>query len=274
MAISIVVITKNEADVIEGCLESVKWADEIVVVDSGSTDNTVEMAKKYTNNVHVLPFEGFGKQRNNGMQLAKNEWILFIDADERLSSGMKTTIEKILKSENEVTGYDIYFKHYLFGRFLKYGGWFPDPHIRLIKKGSFDYPNDAVDTQISYRGVKGSLWGKGWIYHFSHRNVSEWIRKIKEYGEREAEGLISTGLRKVTVFKMLSVTIKTFLFYYVIKRGFLEGIEGLFEAGFFAFFKFTIYAYAWEKLRSEPLKKTYENLEKSIMNDTIEHKRK
>lgn len=235
--ISAILIVKNEEKNIEVCLESVKWADEIIIVDAHSTDKTVDIARKFTNKIILQEWLGYSKQKNAALSYASNEWVLSIDADERVSDDLKAEIKKILDGISEVNGYYIPIKNYYFGKFLRYGGFYPDYHLRLFKKnkGIFESKVIAVHEGLNVKGSIGHL--KNPIIHIAYRNIKGYFEKFNKYTTMEAEGWFAHG-RKPSGYTMVFKPFYSFIKRYILKAGFLDGIAGFLACIFSSFYIF------------------------------------
>jgi len=257
--ISVCVITLNEENNIVDCLESVKWAGEIIVVDSLSTDSTCKIAKRYTDKIFLNKFNGFAEQKNFAQEKATGDWILFLDADERVSLKLKEEITKKIGETNwceescsrgAVVGFYIKRRTYYLGKWVRHGGWYPDYQLRLIKrgKGRWEYPNDAkLHEKIVLNGRADFL--KSDIYHFTYENFSHHLRVINHYSD-----IVSDEWIKRKKFCLLEAVIHTkikFFETYIYKLGFLDGLVGFIISVTSAFYVFSKYVKLWEKERSE-----------------------
>lgn len=221
--ISAIVITKNEADNIEDCLKSIAWTDEIIVVDSGSTDGTVELARKYTDKVFETDWPGFGPQKNRALDKASSAWVLSIDADERITEELKSEILCTISS-SALSCYRIPRLSSYCGKFLKHGGWWPDYVVRLFKKDSGRFSDSLVHEKVICKHKPGTL--QNHIVHHTYRDVSEVIQMIDRYSSASALEILNKG-RKVSFTDALTHAAWSFLRTYLFKLGFLDGKEGL-----------------------------------------------
>lgn len=223
--LSVVIITKNEEKNLPDCLKSVSFADEIIVVDSGSTDRTVEIAKELGCRVFVEEWKGYGPQKNSALDKCKNEWALILDADERVP---KETVELISSAIQRpgVDAYSLKRKNYLHGKWLRHSGYWPDKHVRLVRKdkGAF-YPR--VHEKWRTDGVVQEL--DAHIDHYAFSNYSDMLKTLNDYSTAIAEDLFASG-RRVTVFAPVYHGVAMFLKIYFIEKGFLDGMTGLVTA--------------------------------------------
>ncbi|MBC8277066.1 MAG: glycosyltransferase family 2 protein [FCB group bacterium] len=221
--ISAVVRTLNEEHNIERCLQSLDFCREIVVIDSGSSDATVKLARKYTDRVLFHEMKGFGPQLIWGTEQCKHDWVLFLDADEAVSPELKSQVLN-LEPGDETAGY--YFNritNYL-GRWIRHSGWYPQYILRLFNKKCGGCSNAAVHERIIVNGKTEKLSGD--ILHYSYRNLSHHLAKIDEYTSRMAEERYRSG-RRFSLLKAGFAPPGEFLKKYFLKRGFLDGFPGL-----------------------------------------------
>lgn len=238
--ISVVIITKNEAQNISDCLESVKWADEIIVVDSGSEDETISIAKRFTDKVLINEWKGFADQKSFAMNQASNEWILSIDADERVTEKLK---DEILNSDlNQFDGYRIKRENYFLGKLIRGCGWGNDYQLRLFRKSKTKLTNRLVHEGFEVEGKIGQL--KNSMQHFSYRNFSDAITKINHYSTLEA--IEKQNRKKVTAFTIVVTPVVAFLQHFFLRKGFIDGIYGLFVSIMHAITKLQVQLKIWE----------------------------
>jgi len=237
--LSVTLITYNEESKVGDALESVKWADEIVVVDSLSTDRTVEICQRYTEKVYRMPWQGYVIQKNLALEKASHEWVLNLDADERVSPGLAEEIKQVLQT-GELAGYYIPRRVFYLGAWIQYGGWYPDYKLRLFKKDLARWEGRGIHESVVLNGKAGYL--KGELYHFSYDNLFHHIHKINQFTTLAAEHS-PKPVRGYTIFLR---ALFAFFKKYFLKRGFLEGTRGLIISGLSAFQVFIKYAKMWE----------------------------
>jgi glycosyltransferase involved in cell wall biosynthesis len=218
--LSISIITLNEAHNIEYCLQSVAgWADEIVIVDSGSDDGTVEIAEELGAKVYKRDWPGYGIQKNRAIELTNGEWILSIDADERVPGELKEEIDKIL-CRPKYDAYSVKRLSSFCGRFMHHSGWWPDRVTRLFRKGAAKFNNVIVHEKLEAAGPIGKT--NGHLVHYTYRNLHDAIEKMNKYSSASA---LQKG-KHGSIAKAITHGIWMFLRTYFLKAGFLDGKEG------------------------------------------------
>jgi glycosyltransferase involved in cell wall biosynthesis len=222
--ISAVIITKNEEKILSSCLKAIKWVDEIIVVDSGSTDKTIKIAKKFAAKVYFKNWEGYAAQKNFAISKARSTWILNIDADEVISEDLKYEIIKTIKSETDNTAFDIPFKNMFYGKCLMHGGLSPDRHIRLFKNKSGKYPLCLIHESLEVKGEIGHL--KSHIIHHTKADITTHVNAINTYTNLEMTNRLE-GAYMPTGYTVLIRPVYRFIKYYFFRCGFLDGIQGL-----------------------------------------------
>lgn len=221
--ISAIVITKNEAKDIRDCLESIKWVDEIVVLDSGSKDDTLSICHEYTTRVYQTDWPGFGLQKNRALKKATGDWILSIDADERVPEALKQEIQQAIQ-QTELIGFHLPRQSYYCGRAIKHlRDWRRDAPLRLIKKGCGEFSDDIVHERIIPQGKTSHLQSK--LIHLSYQDLEEVLEKVNRYSSDVATLKFKKG-KKGGLGKALLHGIWSFLRAYVFGLGFLDGREG------------------------------------------------
>lgn len=232
--LSVVTVTKNEEAKIGKCLESVKWAAEIIIVDSYSTDATVDICRKYTSNVIQREWPGYASQKNFGIDQAAGDWILILDADEQVSDELREEIQALLQADSAADGYHIPFKNYLGQHWLKHGGLYPDFHLRLFKKGKARYGNKEIHETLKFDGTAGVLSGA--IIHYTYDDYADYLNKVNKYTSLEAEHFYDKGytVKRTDFIKAAGKFFKT----YILKQGYRDGLAGLVNAVFLSLYLF------------------------------------
>ena len=246
MKISASIIVFNEEENIAELCETVSWCDEIVIIDSSSTDKTVEIAQKYTDKIFQREFKGYKDKHEFADSKTTGDWIFWIDADERVTPELRESIENLKKS-NEADlpdGFWIARKTWYLGRWIKHSGWYPDYQMRLYRKSASYW--DGVSPHETAR-VKGNTEKlKGEFLHYTKKNLSEHHHVLDRYSGLAAEYMFNNG-KKVGAFNLFFNPISAFLRHYIIKQGFRDGVPGLIIAMFTAYSVFLKYAKVWEK---------------------------
>ncbi len=247
--VSVVIITKNEADNIRGALESVQWANDIVVVDSGSTDDTLQIARQFTDRVLSHDWEGYGAQKNYATSLAVHDWVLSLDADERLSTALTDEIRALVAREPATRGYRIPRVTRYLGRWIRTTDWYPDSQLRLYDRRVSRWSERPVHESVTVDGPVGRLRHE--IEHRAYRNVAHHLETIDRYTTLDAERMHQTGRRASTVDLVLHPPL-AFLRNYVARGGIRDGTVGLIVSILNAYYVFLKFAKLWETQRAQP----------------------
>lgn len=221
--LSVLIITFNEEGNIRDCLESVKWADEIIVVDAESTDSTVEIAKNYTDKIFIRKWEGYSSQRKFSLEKATYDWILSIDADERVTDELKDEIKNILLNESDVNGYYIPRRNYFLDKVIKSCFWYPDYQLRLFRKKFAYIKERKVHEAFEVFGKTDYLNSD--LIHLTHRNLQTAFEKINRYSSYQAEEKIND--KKVKLNDLILHPLSAFLNHFISRKGYKDGIYGL-----------------------------------------------
>ena len=246
MRISAVVLTKNEEDKIGDCLKSLSWTDEILVVDTGSSDKTLEIARKHKAKVYSVDGGSFNYWRNEGLRFSKGDWILYLDADERITPLLRKEIESIInaKKEGKYTAYAIPRKNIILGREMKHGGWWPDYVKRLFKRKHLEKWEGKVHEEPVFEGKIGHLENS--MVHIKETDISDMVAKTNRYSEIEAELLFKANHPKMSWWRFLRIMLGELWYRLIIQRGFLDGAEGVIFSFYQSWSKFVTYAKLWE----------------------------
>ncbi|MGZ8898483.1 MAG: glycosyltransferase family 2 protein [Limisphaerales bacterium] len=246
---SVTIITLNEEKNLRDCLESVRWADEIVIVDSGSTDGTLRIAQEFHCQIVHNPWPGMREQKNIASAAAVGPWILNLDADERLSSELQDEVQQHL-ADPKFDGYSFPRKNIFLGHWMRHGGWYPDSTLRLFRKGqgrfgginphsNVELPQGARVTTLEYP-----------LVHFTYYSLAQYVSKQYTYADAAARELYETGrLHSVSSVRIWVKTFWKFIETYFIKRGFLDGTHGLIAALGATFGAYLKQARVWELSR-------------------------
>jgi glycosyltransferase involved in cell wall biosynthesis len=252
--ISATIITLNEAANIAAACDSVAWADEVIVVDSESTDDTREIAAKSGARVINRKWPGFAEQKQFACEQASHEWILSLDADERVSAELKDAIERLRpRPENELAdGYEISRRSFYQGRWIRGGGWYPDRQLRLFKKTAGSWQPRHIHESVTMKPGSRIERLPGDLLHYSVENAAHHHRMIGErYAPLAAQQMFSEG-RRSSALKIAIAAPMAFLSSYILKAGFRDGLAGLTIASFAAHHAFLKHLMLWElQQRSE-----------------------
>lgn len=222
--LSAVLITRNEARRLDECLASLAWVDEIVVVDSGSDDNTVEIARRYTDMVFQIPWRGFGPQKQAAVELASNDIILSIDADERVTTELAEEIENILKQGFFASGYLLPRRTFVGSKEIRHCGWYPDYTVRLFDRNRGRFSDDPVHERVVAEGSIGCC--KAALLHYSFSGIDDMLSKMRLYTDISARHLFSKG-RRCRIFDISLRPLFAFFKTFILKAGVLDGVAGL-----------------------------------------------
>lgn len=232
LKLSVIIITKNESENIVECLESVYFADEIIVVDSGSEDDTCMLARQAGAIVYqTTDWPGFGPQKNRALSYAKGQWVLSLDADERISKHLAQEIKQLLALDNNseniepiYSAYEISRLSCYAGRWMQHAGWHPDYVLRLFQRKKARFSEALVHESVRYDGPKGRL--KGVIYHYPYDSADTHIQKMNHYSSAAAKALHERG-KTISIPGVFFKMFWTFIRVYLIRRAFLDGKPGL-----------------------------------------------
>lgn len=241
--ISATIITRNESANIRECLESLQWVSEILVVDQFSEDGTAEIARSLGARVFQETWHGFSRQKNIAIEKAQGPWILSLDADERLTPALQREIEAILEADGPEDGYHVARRNYFCGRWIRYGGWYPDYSLRLFRKSAGRFAERNVHERVVVQGKTRYL--KHPMEHFTYASVGDYLSRMERYSGLAASEVLSAG-KQPGWSSMLFRPLFTFLKMYGLKRGFLDGREGFFLAVSYAYYTFLKYYRATE----------------------------
>lgn len=253
--LSIVIITRNEAELLGDCLQSVQWADEIILLDSGSTDDTVKIAEQYNAKVFInTDWQGYGKQRQIAQRYATGDYIFMLDADERVTPELRASIESII--HNDAVPKQVYScarRNYFLGRFMRYSGWYPDRVIRLYQNSLYRYNDNLVHESVDYGDAK-IIQLHGDLLHLTCRDYFVFQRKQFNYAENWAIQSFQRG-KKSSLMSAVNHGLSAFLKTWLLRRGFLDGKHGFLLACINAQYTFNKYAALWAISQQEKVNK-------------------
>lgn len=246
--LTVIVPCKNEAVNIRACLDTVRWADEIFIVDSGSTDETIDIAREFTSRIVQHEYINSAAQKNWAIPQATHEWILVVDADERVTPELQAEIKELLSGTPSCDGYYIYRKNWFFGVPISRCGWERDKVLRLFKRDKSRYQNKHVHAEVEITGPKGFLKSK--LEHYTYRSFDQYLEKFNRYTTWSALDLKARG-RKPSAWNMISHPVMRFIRMYLFRKGFLDGTAGLILCMLASFSVFMKYAKLWAIIRAE-----------------------
>ena len=243
------VITFDEEDRIADCLASVAFADEILVVDSGSTDRTVAIAHASGARVIVRDWPGYAAQKNYASEQVAADWILSVDADERVTPELAREIRALIAAAPAtLAGASMPRRTWYLGRWIRRGGWYPDRKIRLARRGRGRWEGESVHERFVIDGTVAPLSGD--LLHYTYRNIADHLRTIDRFTTEAARGMEAQG-RTGAGFALLVHPPLKFLKMYLLKAGFLEGLPGFIVAVLGSYYVFLKYAKLWELQRTK-----------------------
>ncbi len=241
--ISAFIATQNEEERIGRCLESVKWCDEIVVVDDNSTDRTKEICRRYTKKIFNRKWDGYASQKGFAMQQTTNEWVLLMDSDEELSPALVDEIQTEFENvPDSVSGYEMPRRVFYLGRWINHSGWYPDYKLRLYRKSKGYMGGEDPHETFILDGEKKRL--RNDILHYSYRDIAEQVATLNTYSDIFAE---LKQWRSTDIFRMLIKPPIKFIEVYIAKAGILDGFQGFAAASMMSYFVFMRYAKMFEK---------------------------
>jgi glycosyltransferase involved in cell wall biosynthesis len=252
--ISAILKVKNEEARIKDCLESVSWVNEVIVVDSGSTDATVQIAKKAKAKVINYPKGSYADWHNKGLENAKGEWVLYIDADERVTPLLRKEIQNVIKrADQKYSAFAIPRRNFILKKEMKHGGWWPDHVKRLFKRENLEKWVGELHEEPIYKGELGHL--KHPFIHLKHDNLLDMVEKSNTWSEKEARLLYEAKHPKMSWWRFFRIMGTEFWYRMIQLRGFLDGPEGIIYALYQMWYRFLVYAKLWEmQLQSQELK--------------------
>ncbi len=261
--LSVAIITHNEEDNIRDALESVKWADEIVIIDSFSTDRTLKICKEYTDKVYSIEWLGFAEQKNKAVSLTTHPWVLVLDADERVTEELREEIIGIVRdmpypsptplpqgegARGRVDGYYISRKNYFGNRWIRYGGWWPDYSLRLFRREKGSFQMREVHESININGKTGYL--KNPLEHYTYKGINDYLKRMQNYSNLAAKELFKNG-KRAHIIDLTFRPLFTFCKMFFLRLGILDGFYGIILAGLYSFYTFSKYSKLWEMKRSK-----------------------
>ena len=246
-SLSAFIICCNEERNIERCLESVKWCDEIVIVDSGSTDRTLEIARRYTDKIFSREWPGFVAQKRFALTQCTSEWVLNIDADEVVSPELRAQIFMVLADASahgkQINGYSLSRVVFYMQRWWRRGGWYPEYRLRLCRRSATTWGGEDPHEKASVTGATRKLDGE--LQHYTYTNLTSQMHSLNKFSETAAQTMFKNG-EHYSIFKLLIRPIARFFKFFILKSGFREGFPGFLVACIEAYYVFLKYAKLWE----------------------------
>lgn len=252
--LSAVLIVKNEEAALSECLQGLVWADELVVVDAGSTDATVEIAKKYTDKVYIeADWPGYGPQRQRAQNYASSDWVVMIDADEHVTPELRDAIKFAVTNNDQNKVYALPRLSWVFGRFIRHSGWYPDYVVRLYPRNKAAYGDEMVHEKLHFPDSLDVIKLKGDLLHYTYRDLEHYLVKSAGYAaawaqQREAKG------KRTSLLQGFWHGLACFIRMYILRLGFLDGRQGLLLAILSAHSTFVKYADLWVKRQEQKRK--------------------
>jgi glycosyltransferase involved in cell wall biosynthesis len=253
MGLSVAIVAMNEEANIGRTLESVRWAEEIVVVDSGSTDRTCEIARQCCARVIHEPWRGYTAQKNYAIELCTEDWVLSLDADEVISPGLAEEIRRTINDPNALGGYRLPRKNLFLGKWIRFGGFYPELKMRLFRRGWATVfgpdPHDRIELNPGLPRRLGRF--KNPMVHYAYPTLTYYLNSMNRYSSLMAEAAIARGHRSFSLVQIVLRPLVRFVYDYFFRLGFLDGREGLLLHMYRAGYVSWKYAKAWEKSHSQ-----------------------
>lgn len=250
-SLSVVLIVKNEAAHLEDALATLDWCDEIIIVDAGSSDATPAIAKQYTGKIfHYPDWQGFGIQRQRAQSHATADWILMIDADERVTPELREQIQRVVAENDQHKVYALGRLSWVFGCFIRHGGWYPDYVVRLYPRNKAAYGDERVHEKLHFPDSMAVVQLKGDLLHYTYRDMEHYLVKSAHYAAAWAEQRAARG-KSASLWQGFSHGLVCFLRMYLLRLGFLDGRQGLLLAMLSAHSTFVKYADLWVRRQAK-----------------------
>lgn len=245
--LTVIIIAKDEEEKIPDCLRSISWASDILVIDTGSKDKTVEIAKRFGAKVIIYTNGSYSDWRNKGLEIAKGRWVFYIDADERVTPKLKDELIRTLKSDFENNRFDAYAiprENIILGKLLKHGGWWPDYVKRLYLRSRLVRWKGDLHEEPLFEGKLGHF--KNPLIHLKHDNLSDMVEKTNKWSEIEAKLMFNSNHPKMNQMRFLSAMFREFWLRMIREKAYLDGAEGIIYAFYQVYSRFISYAKLWE----------------------------
>jgi O-antigen ligase len=265
MSLSAVLAVRDEEPMLERCLDLLRFCDEIVVVvDSRTSDRTEEIARRHTDLVWVEDFNDFAALKNSALERATGDWVLMVDADERVTPALAHEIQSRLARDPQEWAFSLEIVSFFLGQRMNYGGWQQD-HVRLVRRDQARW-SGAIHERLAIPPERiGRLDGELW--HFSHRSIEEMLAKTVRFGEVQSLELFEQGAPRVTPFTLAKVILREFASRMIRRRGYKDGMPGVIESLYQPFSLFCVHVMLWQRQRGETLWETYQALERQAVEE-------
>lgn len=263
--ISVIVLTKDEEDRIKACLESVKWADELIIFDNGSVDKTIEIAKKYTDKIiSISGIIDYQEVRNKAMEETSSDWVLYLDADERVLEGLRNELTEITESSDK-SAYALSRKNIIFGTEVSYGPYKKDWMIRFFKRDKFKTWIGKVHEYATFDGELG--YSKNSLLHLTHRDVDHFILKTLNWSNIYAQLLLDSKHPKMSGWRFFRILLTESIEQGIKKGGFFAGTVGVIDSLLQIFSQLITYIKLWQLQQPRRLNKIYDEIDKKLIED-------
>lgn len=269
MNLSIIVITRNEEEMIEACLKSCSFADEILVIDNGSRDKTVDIAKKLATRVITFASGDFSKTRNKGMEEARGDWVLYVDADERVLKSLKEEILGLI-TDTGFSAFALSRKNVIFGEAVNYGPYKNDWMIRLFRKDKFDTWIGRVHEYGKFNGKLG--YTKNSLLHLTHRDLDHFMLKALEWSKIDAKLRLDANHPKMTKWRFIRILITQYYAELIRRKGLFGGTVGIIDSVLQVFSFYMTYVRLWQMQQRKSLDEKYKEIDRKLTEDGFEYK--
>lgn len=261
MSISAIIIAKNEEQMISNCIETLRWCDEVLVIDHGSDDRTAELAKHAGAKVFTVKSGSIIDLRNRGMKEATGEWLLYIDVDERVTPALMREIKRAIRV-TDVAAYGFRRNNIHYGKWMQHGGWEKDIVIRLFRQSALHKWSGEIHEHAEFSGEHAVIHEP--LVHLTHRNLMDGLQKSMEWTPLEAELMLQANHPHMSTLRLIKVTVMEFFTRFFVKKAWKDGIEGTIESLVQAMNRFFVYEQLWELQRKPKLEETYHKIEREI----------
>ena len=267
--LTVIVITKNEQDRIRACLESVKWADQLIIYDNGSTDGTLKIAQKYTEDIFEYKGNDFSKLRNMAMEKASGDWVVYVDSDERVLEPLRDEIQEIAKTSDK-SAFALSRINIIFGQQVHYGPYKHDWMIRMFKKDKFKTWVGEVHEHGEFEGELG--YTKNSLLHLTHRDIDHFILKSLEWSKIDAKLRLDANHPPMTKWRFMRILLTETWHQGVTRKGFFSGTVGMIDSMLQVFFFYMTYVRLWQMQQSKPLDEVYDQIDRKLIESNFNFK--